>query len=91
MNAVSTHHDLKAKVNQILCNLFELNEEDLTPDKHLYTDIGLDSLDTIDLVLSFQKEFDIKPPNEELQSIRTLSDVYQMVERYHQKRSQDVV
>ncbi len=76
------------KVNDILVDLFEIEKEQLKPEKHLFTDLGLDSLDAIDMVIKFQKEFSIRPSNEELQSIRTVEDVYQLVHRYHDKVQQ---
>lgn len=76
---------IDGKVNQIFLKLFEVDEGQLKPEANLYTDLGLDSLDAIDLVISFQREFQIKPENSELQAIRTLDDVYQLVRRYHDK------
>ena len=73
---------IKNKINQIFVSKFELAMEDLSAEKHLFTDLGLDSLDAIDLVIAFQKEFKIKPPNSELQAIRTLQDVYHLVAKY---------
>lgn len=68
------------KVNHIFIELFELEEKQLTPEANLYEGLGLDSLDTIDLIVEFQKEFNINPPNDQLKEIRTLNDVYQLVE-----------
>ncbi len=76
---------IDGKVNQIFLKLFEVDEGQLKPEANLYEDLGLDSLDAIDLVISFQREFQIKPENSELQAIRTLDDVYQLVRRYHDK------
>ena len=78
---------LHTRVNEIFLNLFEVEEAQLKPEAHLFNDLGLDSLDAIDLVISFQREFSIKPENSELQAIRTLDDVYQLVRRYYEKTS----
>jgi len=78
---------VQSRVNEIFLNLFEVDETQLTPEANLFADLGLDSLDAIDLVISFQREFKIKPENSELQAIRTLDDVYQLVYRYHEKVS----
>lgn len=79
---------LQSRVNEIFLNLFEVEEAQLKPEANLFADLGLDSLDAIDLVISFQREFKIKPENSELQAIRTLDDVYQLVHRYHEKVAQ---
>lgn len=76
---------LQTRVNEIFLNLFEVEAAQLKPEANLFADLGLDSLDAIDLVISFQREFKIKPENSELQAIRTLDDVYQLVHRYHDK------
>lgn len=76
---------LQGRVNEIFLNLFEVEETQLKPEANLFADLGLDSLDAIDLVISFQREFKIKPENSELQAIRTLDDVYRLVHRYHEK------
>ncbi len=77
--------DLKMRVNEIFVDLFELKSESLLPDKQLFKDMGLDSLDAIDLIIAFQKEFKIKPAAEEFQKIHTLGDVYSLVETYYRK------
>jgi acyl carrier protein len=79
-----TTPELHARVNNIFLSLFEVEEARLKPEANLFADLGLDSLDAIDLVISFQREFKIKPENKELQAIRTLDDVYQLVRRYHE-------
>jgi acyl carrier protein len=73
---------IKAKVDQIFVSKFELATEDLSEEKNLFVDLGLDSLDAIDMVIAFQNEFKIKPTNMELQAIRTLQDVYLLVAKY---------
>lgn len=73
------------RVNAIAAKLFELDPTELKPETGLFTDLGLDSLDAIDLVISFQRELKIKPETQELESIRTMRDVYDLVERYQEK------
>ena len=69
-------------VNQLFVELFELPEQDLVPGKLLFDDLGLDSLDAIDMAIRFQKEFRMKPTNQEVQGLRTLGDIYNLVGRY---------
>ncbi len=77
-------NELRQRINQIFISVFELDPELLTPDAQLYSDLGLDSIDAIDLVVSFEREFKMRPANEEIRAIRTLGDVYALVDRYHQ-------
>ena len=73
---------VKDRVNQIFIELFELKESDLTADKRLFDDLGLDSLDAIDMVIRFQKEFHVKPSNQEIRNLETLGDIYGLIDRY---------
>ena len=77
--------ELQTRVNEIFVDLFELDPQILQPDKNLFSDIGLDSLDAIDLIIAFQKEFKIKPAAEEFQKILTLGDVYNLVQTYYKQ------
>jgi acyl carrier protein len=73
---------IKSKVDQIFVELFEVKADDLSPDKRLFEDLGLDSLDAIDMVIRFQKEFRIKPSNQEIQHLKTLGDIYGLIAVY---------
>ncbi|MGE0174554.1 MAG: acyl carrier protein [Oligoflexales bacterium] len=75
------------RVNNIMAGLFEIDPKDLTPEKHVFNDLGLDSLDAIDLVVQFQREFKIRPANDELRAIRTLGDVHNLVAKYYDKKA----
>lgn len=70
-----------SKINATMMELFELPADKLTPEAHLFADLGLDSLDAIDLIMKFQTEFGMTLSNQEMQSIRTMSDVYALVKK----------
>ncbi len=67
-------------INAVMMEVFEIPKEKLVPQSHLYQDLGLDSLDAIDLAMRFQTDFKIVLSNQEMQSIRTLGDVYKLAE-----------
>ncbi len=75
------------KVNAIMVSLFEIEPEAIKPESSIFEDLGLDSLDAIDLVIKFQEVFGIKPQSEEVQKIRTMNDVYDLVQTYHNKNA----
>ncbi|MEK6652407.1 MAG: phosphopantetheine-binding protein, partial [Nitrospirota bacterium] len=59
---------------------FEIEKEKLQPQAHIFTDLGLDSLDIVDLIVALQKSFGVNIRNEEsVRNIRTLGDVYQFI------------
>ena len=69
-------------VNQIFVEKFELEDSALTPEKRLFEDLELDSLDIVDLVSGLQHSLGISlRENKELLQIRTLQDVYELVEK----------
>lgn len=77
-----------SKINAVMMDAFELPENKLVPEAHLFTDLGLDSLDAIDLMMRFQDEFGIRLPNEELMAMRTLSDVHDLARKYAAQETQ---
>jgi acyl carrier protein len=65
------------KVNEVFIETFEMDEETLTPDKDLFTDLGLDSLDIVDLMVEVYKKTGINMRDiEEVRTIRKLGDIY---------------
>ncbi|MDD2478466.1 MAG: phosphopantetheine-binding protein [Victivallaceae bacterium] len=69
-------------VNSIFIEQFELEREELTPDKKIFEDLGLDSLDIVDLITGLQRKFKIPlRENEEIRQIETLADIYSLFEK----------
>ena len=54
-----TNSEIEALVNEIFVETFELDPEDLTADKKIFEDLGLDSLDMVDLIVGLQKRLGI--------------------------------
>lgn len=72
-----TDAELIQTVNQVFAEAFEIAPERLKPEAHIFTDLGLDSLDIVDLIASIQKKFGVVVRNDErVHSIRTLQDLY---------------
>ncbi|MFP4381886.1 MAG: acyl carrier protein [Candidatus Sumerlaeia bacterium] len=67
------------RVKKVLAEEFELDEEELNPDAALYDELGLDSLDSVDLVVALEKEFEFKiersVDEERIRAIRKISDI----------------
>lgn len=70
--------EVVSKVNAVMMDMFELPEDKFKPEAHLFNDLGLDSLDAIDLMMRFQEQFGVRPSNNDLTNIRTLNDVHDM-------------
>jgi len=71
---------LRLKVVEVLAEEFELDAADMVPEATIYEDLGLDSLDAVDMVVVLEKTFGMKLTDEEaLRSIRTMEDLYQFL------------
>jgi acyl carrier protein len=68
-------------VNEVFLEDFEMEHDQLVPEVHLFTELGLDSLDVVDLVVALQKKFDVSIRDDErIRDIRTLNDLYDFIE-----------
>lgn len=71
--------EIEARVHRIMVEEFEVDESLLRADALLGDDLGIDSLDGVDLVVALEKTFDCRIPEAEARGIRTLGDIYQRV------------
>ncbi|HXI34981.1 MAG TPA: acyl carrier protein [Gemmatimonadales bacterium] len=65
---------LEEKVKDIIVEELGVERDKLTADASFMEDLGADSLDTVELVMAFEKEFDIDIPDEEAEKLRTVGD-----------------
>lgn len=68
------------KVRALICDQLELEEDTVTMDSVLLEDLGADSLDLVDLVMSFEDEFEMEVPDEELENLKTVGDIVKFIE-----------
>lgn len=67
-------NDIEGKVTSIIVEKLGVEESDVTPDASFTNDLGADSLDTVELIMEFEKEFDITIPDEDAEKIATVGD-----------------
>lgn len=67
-------------VNAFLIEEFEIEEDLITEDAGLTDDLGIESLDFVDIVVIIEKEFNFKVKREEMSNVRTLGDLYEYIE-----------
>ena len=60
------------KVKAILAEQFDVEEDKITADTDLQEDLGADSLDVVDLLMSIEDEFEVEVPDEEIENIKTV-------------------
>ncbi|MBU0693396.1 MAG: acyl carrier protein [Candidatus Omnitrophica bacterium] len=67
--------------NEVFEEAFEIESQKLTPEANIFNDLGLDSLDVVDLVVALQKKFGVQIRNDErVRNIRTLGDIYGFID-----------
>ena len=66
--------ELETKVKDIIAEELGVEREKLTNEASFMEDLGADSLDTVELVMAFEKEFEIDIPDEEAEKLRTVGD-----------------
>ncbi|MFM2092122.1 MAG: hypothetical protein RLZZ127_2611 [Planctomycetota bacterium] len=76
------HEDaIRARVDRAIAAEFEVDAASLTPATRLVEDLGLDSLDSVDLIAALEREFRIKCPEADARALRTLGDIHAFVGR----------
>lgn len=68
------------KVKTILSNQFDVDETELNEDTRLDDDLGADSLDVVDLMMSLEDTFDVEIQDEDIEKIRTIGDLVTYIE-----------
>ncbi len=66
--------DVEAKVKDIIIDKLGVDESEVTADANFTNDLGADSLDTVELIMEFEKEFDLSIPDEDAENIATVGD-----------------
>lgn len=68
------------KVKAILAEQFDVEEDKITADTDLQEDLGADSLDVVDLLMSIEDEFEVEVPDEEIKNIKTVGSLVSYIE-----------
>ena len=83
-----TREEIVAITNNVFEQQFEVPPERLVPQANLFEDLGLDSLDTVDLIVALQKRFKVQIRDDErLHTIRTLDHVYEFIFSIEQEKA----
>ncbi|WP_099204367.1 acyl carrier protein [Scatolibacter rhodanostii] len=68
------------KVKAILSEQFDVEEDTITADSTLADDLGADSLDVVDLLMTIEDEFEVEVPDTEVENIKTVGDLVSYIE-----------
>ena len=71
-NPTMTNPSIEERVTRIVCNQMGTSADKVTPETSFVNDLGADSLDTVELVMEFEDEFEISIPDEDAEKIQTV-------------------
>ena len=72
--------DIAEKVKAIIVDNLGVDDAEVVVDAHFTNDLGADSLDTVELIMEFEKEFDIQIPDDKAEAIATVGDAIKFIE-----------
>lgn len=72
--------DITSKVKAIIVDKLGVDENEVTPEASFTNDLGADSLDTVELIMEFEKEFNIAIPDDQAEKISTVGDAIKYIE-----------
>jgi acyl carrier protein len=72
--------DIAKRVKEIIVDKLGVDESEVTPEASFTNDLGADSLDTVELIMEFEKEFNIGIPDDQAETIGTVGDAIKYIE-----------
>ena len=72
--------DISTKVKAIIVDKLGVDEKEVTPQASFTNDLGADSLDTVELIMEFEKEFNIAIPDDQAEKISTVGEAVAYIE-----------
>ena len=73
--------DIQQKVTDLIVDQLGVDADSVSPDAHFIDDLGADSLDTVELVMAFEEEFDIEIPDEDAEKLESVSDAIEYLNK----------
>ena len=73
--------DIDGKVKAIIADKLGVDEKEITPQASFTNDLGADSLDTVELIMEFEKEFNIAIPDEQAEKISTVGEAIEYIKK----------
>lgn len=74
--------DVKSKVVSIIVDKLGVEESEVSAEASFTNDLGADSLDTVELIMEFEKEFNIAIPDDQAENIQTVGDAISYIEEH---------
>ncbi len=74
--------DMLAKMREIICEFVDMDPEAITLETNIRTDLGLNSLELVNLAVEIEEEFDVEIPDREAMGLETVADAIRIIEEY---------
>lgn len=74
--------DIKERVVAIIVDKLGVDEGEVTPEASFTNDLGADSLDTVELIMEFEKEFNIAIPDDQAENIATVGEAIKYIDEH---------
>ena len=71
--------EISSKVKAIIVDKLVIDESEVTDESNFMSDLGADSLDTVELIMEFEKEFDLQIPDDEDEKITTVGEAIEYI------------
>ena len=69
----------------MISSKMKVDESEVTEGKHLFNDLGADSLDFVELSMTLEREYNVKFSEEDMANVKTVGDLYKLIEKYTKK------
>jgi acyl carrier protein len=76
---------IQDKTRALISSKMKIAESEITEDKQLFSDLGADSLDFVELCVTLEREFNVKFSEDDTSKVKTVGDLYHLIEKYTKK------
>ena len=73
------------KTRALIASKLKISENEVVPEKHIFNDLGADSLDFVELSVLLEQEFNVKFTEADTANAKTVGDIYALIEKYTKK------
>lgn len=80
---------MESRVLKAIAMQSGISEQDIKPESRLADDLGLDSLDEIEAVMAIEDEFEIELPDDEIDGVKTVQEVFDVVSKHLEKKGEN--
>lgn len=73
---------IQDKARALIASKLKISESEVVPEKHIFNDLGADSLDFVELSMLLEREFNVKFTENDTAKVKTVGDLYELIEHY---------